>query len=75
MGLVVLLLSLRRGSDAVPDEKKAPEAQADSDTVSVDKRLAKKVQKQAAALAKKGKVRDAAELCLGSGVLDDFMDF
>lgn len=75
VGVVVLLLSVRRGADAVPDEKKVPEAQADSDTVSVDKRFAKKVQKQAAALAKKGKVRDAAELCLSSGVLDQAAEY
>ena len=74
-GLVVLLLSMRQRADQGPEEKEVAEARTEPDGVSIDKRLARKVQKQAAALAKKGKVREAAELCLGSGVLEQAAEY
>jgi len=68
-GVAVLLLSVRRGVHLSAEEE-AVEIQEDADPVTVDKRLAKQVLKQAAALAKKGKIPEAAELCLSSGLLD-----
>ena len=73
-GLAALLLSVRRGASPKAEEE-APETQENPDPIAVDKRLAKQVLKQAAALAKKGKVSEAAELCLNSGLLDPAAEY
>jgi len=73
-GVAVLLFSVRRGVHLSAEEE-AAEIQEDAEPVPVDKRLAKQVLKQAAALAKKGKIPEAAELCLSSGLLDQAAEY
>jgi eukaryotic-like serine/threonine-protein kinase len=60
IGLVAWLATRRR---AAPAPLRA-------DGMPLDRRLARKVQKQANAMVRKGLVRDAAELCLASSLLD-----
>jgi tetratricopeptide (TPR) repeat protein len=69
VGVVALFFSVRR-SVSVAAEEETPEAKEDTGDAPIDKRLAKQVLKQAAALAKKGKLSEAAEFCFGSGLLD-----
>ena len=73
-GVAVLLLSVRRGVHLSAEEE-AAEIQEDAEPLPVDKRLAKQALKQAAALAKKGKIPEAAELCLSSGLLDPAAEY
>jgi tetratricopeptide (TPR) repeat protein len=70
LGVALLLLSVRRSVDLAVDEEGTEAPQQEANAAPVDKRLASKIQKQAAALAKKGKVSQAAELCVSSGLLD-----
>jgi tetratricopeptide (TPR) repeat protein len=74
-GAAVLLFSLRRRKDPAAEAKDAAEAEEDPGEPAADKRLARKVQKQAAALAKKGEYSEAAELCLGGGLLDQAAEY
>jgi len=73
-GVAALLFSVRRGVDLPAGEEDA-EPQQESAPVPVDKRLAKQASKQAAALAKKGKLAEAAELCLSSGLHDQAVEY
>ena len=75
LGVAALLLSVRRSVDLAVEEEGADAAQQDANAAPVDKRLASKVHKQAAALAKKGKLSEAAELCLSSGLLDQAAEY
>jgi len=73
IGLVLLFASLRRGAK-LPDigkELDAPEASA---PLAIEKRAAKKAEKQAAGLARKGLHAEAAELLFLNGSLDKAAD-
>lgn len=73
-GIVLLVLGLapRREKEEVVAVEEAPEAGA---AAAVDKRLVKKTQKAAAAIAKKGQLVDAAEMCFAAGLLDQAADY
>jgi len=73
-GVAALLFSVRRGLDPVAEEA-ATETQEDSDPAPLDKRVVKQALKQAAALAKKDKVLEAAEFCLSSGLFDQAAEY
>ncbi len=75
VGVTVLLFSLRRRKEPAAEGKEAAETEEGPGEPAADKRLARKVQKQAAALAKKGNLSEAAELCLGGGLLDQAAEY
>jgi len=63
-GLLLLAVAFRpRGEKLSSDEKEPGVAR-------VDKRIVKKARRQAASMARKGAVEEAAELCFASGLLD-----
>jgi tetratricopeptide (TPR) repeat protein len=76
MGLVLLVgaaLPWRRKQPAAADEEETAEAR--EGVAPIDKRLVKKTQKQAVAVAKKGQVLDAAEMLFSAGLLDKAADY
>ena len=73
-GVAVLLLSVRRRFKLEAGEEPA-DTREDSDPAPLDKRVAKQALKQAAGLAKKGKLSEAAEFCLSSGLLDQAAEY
>ncbi len=64
LGIATLLATRRRQGAA------AVELEPSEDAAPLDRRLARKTEKQARAMAKKGMVAEAAELCFTSGLLD-----
>jgi xanthine/CO dehydrogenase XdhC/CoxF family maturation factor len=74
VGVVVLFLSVRRGVDLGVEEEPA-ETEENSEPAPLEKRLVRQTLKQAAALAKKGKLSEAAEFCLSSGVFDQAAEY
>jgi len=69
---LVVLLATRVRAESAPSRKgkAAPEAGGRPDLVQLDKRLARKIEKQAQGMARKGQALEAAELCFDSGLLD-----
>jgi len=70
-GLVLAVLTLvatRGGGSARADEP--AERGARPDVAPLDKRMGRKIEKQANAMARKGMAHEAAELCFDSGLLD-----
>jgi tetratricopeptide (TPR) repeat protein len=76
LGAVLLLFGVlpRRGKDSEVEGASEAESEA-AGVLAVDKRLAKKSEKQAHALAKKGQVADAAELLFSVGVMDKAAEY
>ena len=70
LSLVLLTLGFRRSGRVA--ESAAPEL---DDLAQTDSRLARKVEKQATRMAKRGQVAEAAELCFASGLLDRAASF
>jgi tetratricopeptide (TPR) repeat protein len=74
VGLVLLLLGCFPKRQRKAEEE--AEASAPDDGVApIDKRLLKKTQKQAVALAKKGQVLDAAEMLFSAGLMDKAAEY
>ena len=63
-GLLLLAVALR------PRGEKLSAQEPESGGAQVDKRILKKAEKQAASMARKGAVAEAAELCFASGLMD-----
>jgi tetratricopeptide (TPR) repeat protein len=72
LGLVLLVAALLPGrSKAPPPQEEGEEAPAEEFVAPVEKKLAKKAKKQAAALSKHGGPFQAAEVCFENGLLDE----
>jgi tetratricopeptide (TPR) repeat protein len=69
VALLTLVATRRRGS-ASDGASHVESPDARPDLAKADKRLARKVEKQAQAMAKKGMAHEAAEICFASGLLD-----
>jgi tetratricopeptide (TPR) repeat protein len=72
-GLALLLISVRRGVALVAEEE--AKAEEDPDEAPIGGRLARQARKQAALLAKKGRLKEAAEFCMSSGLLDQAAEY
>lgn len=74
--LMILFASLPRRDAAEQDEAEAAEEQrAESGLPPVEKSIAKKTGKRAAALAKKGEFAEAGELCFSVDLMDQAADY
>ena len=72
-GVALLIATQLAGRIRLPSRERAetrPEASERADVPRLDRRSSRKVERTAHALAKKGQVHDAAELCFENGVLD-----
>jgi serine/threonine-protein kinase len=67
---LVALLATRERAGSGERRTAASEPEARADLAHLDKRLARKVEKQASAMARKGMVHEAALACFDSGLLD-----
>ncbi len=72
LGIVLLATGLRSRGGGEPEVELPVSGHGEP---SLDRRAARKVQKQAAAAARKGLVTEAAELCMHSGLLDLAADY
>ena len=72
IGLLVLVgVLLKGGAKAPPAEEEAQEPAREEFIVAVDKKTQKKAHKQAVALAKAGREREAADLCFEHGLMEE----
>jgi tetratricopeptide (TPR) repeat protein len=69
VGVALLVVGLRRGARASAKGASGAKLEASGESAATDKG-AKKIEKRAAALAKKGEVKEAAELCAAHGLSD-----
>ncbi len=69
LGVIALVIAFRPRA-AAPEQ-----VSEDADTAPVDRKTAKRIAKQAAAIAKKGQVEEAATLCFQSGFHDLAADY
>jgi len=72
-GVALLIATLLAGRIRLPSRGRAelrPEANERAELPRLDRRVSRKVERSAHALAKKGQVHEAAELCFENGVLD-----
>jgi len=75
--LVATLLAGRIHLPSLPSRRRvaAPEANERADLPRLDRRSARKVERLAHSMAKKGQVYEAAELCFENGVLDPAAEY
>jgi len=75
VGAAGLLFSVRRGAGLAPEKEETVKLYKEPEAIPVDKRVARKAEKHAAALAKKGEFSEAAEFSLSSGLLDQAAEY
>ena len=77
-GVVLLVATLLAGRIQLPSRRRAearPEANERAELPRLDRRSSRKVERTAHALAKKGQLYEAAELCFENGVLDPAAEY